>query len=361
MSVSLKHLLAFAKVKGIGPARLRLLASRFGDLGLAWNAGEYDLISAGLDSKTTAAVSAAHREINPDAELEALEKSGVTALAWDDPAYPALLREIPEAPAILFIRGALTEADRWGIGIVGTRNVSAYGREVAETLSRDLAANRLTIVSGLARGVDGAAHQAALKAGGRTVAVLGSGVDVIYPPEHRRLAQQISESGAVISEYPLGTQPDAMNFPPRNRIISGLSLGVVVVEADEKSGALITTTYAAEQGRDVFAVPGGIFNKTSRGTNKLIQDGAKLVTCATDILEELNLEMVAKRTEAQLALPDDDAERNVLQTLTRDPMPIDDVIRRTNLPASVVAGALAMLELKGLARLADGAQYTRVS
>ncbi len=244
---------------------------------------------------------------------------------------------------------------------MGTRNVSAYGREVAETLSRDLAANRLTIVSGLARGVDGAAHQAALKAGGRTVAVLGSGVDVIYPPEHRRLAQQISENGAVISEYPLGTQPDAMNFPPRNRIISGLSLGVVVVEADEKSGALITTTYAAEQGRDVFAVPGGIFSRTSRGTNKLIQDGAKLVTCATDILEELNLEMVAKRAEAQLALPDDDAERNVLQTLTRDPMPIDDVIRRTNLPASVVAGALAMLELKGLARLADGAQYTRVS
>ena len=165
----------------------------------------------------------------------------------------------------------------------------------------------------------------------------------------------------MISEYPLGTQPDAMNFPPRNRIISGLSMGVVVVEADEKSGALITTTYAAEQGRDVFAVPGGIFSRTSRGTNKLIQDGAKLVTCATDILEELNLEMVAKRAEAQLALPDDDAERNVLQTLTRDPMPIDDVIRRTNLPASVVAGALAMLELKGLARLADGAQYTRVS
>ena len=271
------------------------------------------------------------------------------------------LREIPEAPAVLFIRGALTEADRWGIGIVGTRNVSAYGREAAETLARDLAANRLTIVSGLARGVDGAAHQAALKAGGRTVAVLGSGVDVIYPPEHRRLAQQIAENGAVISEYPLGTQPDAMNFPPRNRIISGLSLGVVVVEADEKSGALITTSYAAEQGRDVFAVPGGIFSRTSRGTNKLIQDGAKLVTCAADILEELNLERVAKRAEAQLALPDDDAERSVLQTLNRDPMPIDDVIRRTNLPASVVAGALAMLELKGLARLSDGAQYTRAS
>lgn len=361
MSVSLKHLLAFAKVKGIGPARLRLLASRFGDLGLAWNAGEYDLMAAGLDSRTTAAVSAAHREISPDAELEALAKSGVTALAWDDPAYPALLREIPEAPAILFIRGALTEADRWGIGIVGTRNVSAYGREVAEVLSRDLAANRLTVVSGLARGVDGVAHQAALKAGGRTVAVLGSGVDVIYPPEHRRLAQQIAENGAVISEYPLGAQPDAMNFPPRNRIISGLSLGVVVVEADEKSGALITTTYAAEQGRDVFAVPGGIFNKTSRGTNKLIQDGAKLVTCAADILEELNLEMVAKRTEAQLALPDDDSERRVLEVLGHEPMAMDDVVRRTNLAASVVAGALAMLELKGLARLADGAQYSRAS
>lgn len=359
MTDSLQYYLAFARVKGIGPARVRLLKKRFGDLSLAWNATEFDLISAGLDSKSTAALSAARALTSPEAELEALSKSGASAIGWDDPAYPALLRQAPDAPSVLFVRGALTEADRWGIAIVGTRNVSAYGREVAETLSRDLAANRLTIISGLARGVDGAAHQSALKAGGRTIAVLGSGVDVIYPPEHRRMAQQISENGAVISEYPLGTQPDAINFPPRNRIISGLSLGIVVVEADEKSGALITTSYAAEQGRDVFAVPGNIYSKTSRGTNKLIQDGAKLVTCAADILEELNLEMVTRKAEAQMALPDDDTERAVFEALTREPIAIDDVVRRTNLGASAVAGALAMLELKGLARSADGASYVR--
>lgn len=359
MSGALGHWLAFSRVKGIGPARVRLLRERFGDLGLAWGASEYDLLQAGLDARSAAAISAARATVRPEAELEALRRSGATALTWDDPGYPALLREAADAPPVLYVRGALTEADRWGIGIVGTRNVSAYGREAAEVLARDLAANRLTIVSGLARGVDGVAHAAALKAGGRTVAVLGSGVDVIYPPEHRHLAQQIAESGAVVSEYPLGTQPDAVNFPPRNRIISGLSLGVVVIEADEKSGALITTEFAAEQGREVFAVPGSIFNKTSRGTNKLIQTGAKLVTCAADILEELNLERVAGAAEAQIALPVDDTERRVLEALSREPTAIDDVVRRANLPAAIVVGALAMLELKGMARPADGASYIR--
>jgi len=361
VSAALGYALAFARVKGIGPARLRALRQRFGELRLAWGASEYDLLAAGLDSRSAAAVTAARASIDPDAELEALHRSGASALAVDDPAYPALLREIPDPPPLLFVRGALTEADRWAIGIVGTRNVSAYGREVAEGLSRDLVANRLTIASGLARGVDGVAHSAALKAGGRTVAVLGSGVDVIYPPEHRRLAEQIAENGAVISEYPLGTQPDAVNFPPRNRIISGLSLGVVVVEADDKSGALITTTYAAEQGREVFAVPGNIFSRTSRGTNRLIQTGAKLVTSAADILDELNLERVAQQVEAQLALPIDDTERLVLDVLGPEPLAIDDVVRRTNLPTASVAGALAMLELKGLARPAENAAYIRVN
>lgn len=224
-------------------------------------------------------------------------------------------------------------------------------------LAGDMARNQITVVSGMARGIDTAAHQAALKAGGRTIAVLGCGVDVVYPPEHRRLAQQIAEQGAIVSDYPIGTPPDAANFPPRNRIISGLSLGVVVIEADERSGALITTEFAAEQGRDVFAVPGNIFNKSSRGPNKLIQQGAKVVLDTQSVLEELNLSMVTAQAEMQAVLPDDPTERTIYGRLTHEPTEVNDLVRTLDLPAEAVTTALTLMELKGMVRQASGTSY----
>jgi DNA processing protein len=242
---------------------------------------------------------------------------------------------------------------------VGTRLATVYGKEAARRLGTDLARFGVTVISGLARGIDVTAHQAALDAGGRTIAVLGSGLDVIYPWEHQRLAGQIAEHGALISEYALGTQPDAGNFPPRNRIISGLSRGVVVIEAGERSGALITAAFAAEQGRDVFAVPGSIFQRSSHGTNRLIRDGAKPVLSSADIMQELDLGSIVQQAEARELLPADPMEALLWQQLGTEPIHVDDVCRAVDLPIEVVSGTLALMELKGLARHVGGMNYIR--
>jgi DNA processing protein len=353
----LPYYLAFARVKGIGPARLKLLKSHFDSLADAWDSSFFELTASGLDAKSINTLLEMRKKIEPEREVERVQKVGATALCWDDPDYPKLLREVNDPPPVLFIKGTLTEADAWAVGIVGTRQCTVYGREVAEMLGTELARNHITVVSGMARGIDAAAHAAAIKAQGRTLAVLGCGVDVVYPPEHKKLAQQISENGALISDYPIGTPPDAMNFPPRNRIISGLSLGVVVVEADEKSGALITTDFAAEQGRDVFAVPGNIFNRSSRGTNKLIQNGAKMVLDVNSVLEELNLNMIADRVEVQTAVPENDTERALMTKLSHEPLATDELVRTLQLPAEVVTATLALMELKGMVRQANGTSY----
>ena len=353
----LPYYLAFARVKGIGPARLKLLKNHFDSMADAWDANLFQLTASGLDGKSVNSLLETRKTIEPERELERVHKAGATALCWDDADYPKLLREVADPPPVLFIKGALTQADAWAVGIVGTRQCTVYGREVAEMLGTELARNHITVVSGLARGIDAAAHAASIKAGGRTLAVLGCGVDVVYPPEHKKLAAQIAEHGAIISDYPIGTPPDAMNFPPRNRIISGLSLGVVVVEADDKSGALITADFAAEQGRDVFAVPGNIFNRSSRGTNKLIQNGAKMVLDVNSILEELNLSMVADRIEVQSALPENDTERMLMTKLSHEPMPTDELVRAVELPPEVVTATLALMELKGMVRHASGTSY----
>lgn len=357
MNAELPYYLAFARVKGIGAVRIRKLKAHFGSLQLAWSASEFDLAAAGLDAKVIGALAQARRSIVPEQEVERLASVGAAAITWEDAGYPKLLREVADPPPVLFVKGALTEADAWAVSIVGTRHATVYGREVTEMLAGELARNNITIVSGLARGIDAIAHQAALKAGGRTVAVLGCGVDVVYPPEHRRLAQQIVENGALVSDYPIGTPPDALNFPPRNRIISGLSLGVVVVEADDRSGALITAEFAAEQGRDVFAVPGNIFNRTSRGTNRLIQQGAHIVLDVQSILEELNLNMVADRVEVEAAVPENDIEREILARLSHEPTQVDELVRALAMPAADVTATLALMELKGLVRQATGTSY----
>ncbi len=353
----LPYYLAFARVRGIGAVRLRRLKTHFGTLRDAWYANAFDLAAAGLEERLIGALLSARRSIIPETEVERLKRAGATALTWDDETYPRLLREIDEPPPVLFVKGMLTEADRWAVALVGTRRATVYGKQVAEMLAEGLARNHVTVVSGLARGVDAAAHEAALKAEGRTIAVLGCGVDIVYPAEHRRLAERIAERGALVSDYPLGTPPDARNFPPRNRIISGLSLGVVVVEADEQSGALITAQFAAQQGREVFAVPGNILNRSSCGTNRLIQNGAKPVLDVESILEELNLSAVAERVAVAAIAPENDLERLLLAQLSHEPCDVDTLVRSVGLPTEAVIAALTLMELKGLVRSAGGMSY----
>jgi DNA processing protein len=241
--------------------------------------------------------------------------------------------------------------------MVGTRKATTYGKEVARRLAGELARNGVTVVSGLARGIDGVSHRAALDAGGRTIAVLGCGIDRIYPPEHRKLAAAIVEQGAVVSDYPLGTPPEGKNFPPRNRIISGLSRGVVVVEAGKRSGALITSDFAADQGREVFAVPGNILSPASKGCNRLLQEGAHVVVEARDVLEILKLDHLTEKQVARVALPENAIEATLLAALTHEPMHVDALARSVDLPVETVSSTLIMMELKGLVRQVGGTQY----
>lgn len=352
-----RYWIGFNLARGVGPARLRRLLEHFGDVGAAWEAPAGDLQAAGLDRRTLENVLTVRRQVDLDQILRQADAAGIRVVTWAAAEYPRNLLSIAAPPPVLFVRGDLTEADEWAVALVGTRRATAYGREVARELAGGLAASGVTVVSGLARGIDAAAHRAALDAGGRTIAVLGCGVDVAYPPEHRELMQAVARSGAVVSDYPLGTPPDAVNFPPRNRIISGLARGVVVVEADEDSGALITTDFAAEQGRDVFAVPGNLNQRGSRGTNKLIQQGAKLVLSVTDILEELNLAQAVERQAVQAALPLDDLEQQVLEQLTAGPAHVDELCAQLSRPVAQVSSALALMELKGLVRALGGMSY----
>jgi len=341
--------------------RFALLERSFPHLGDAWRAPLGELLAAGLDRRTAEAVVLARDEVDPDTEIERLAGAGVRAIARIDPAYPSLLREIDDAPPVIYVRGALAPEDDWSVALVGTRRATAYGRQAASELARGLAAGGVTVVSGLARGVDTIAHRTTLDAGGRTLAVLANGLDTIYPPENRRLAEEIAESGALISDYPLGTKPRADFFPRRNRILSGLSLGTLVVEGDVKSGAMITAKFATEQNRDVFAVPGSIFSPQSRGPLELIRDGATPVSSAQDILEALNLARVGAQLDFGRAAPPESAEERALMgVLTREPQHVDEVVRGSGLAAAIVSGTLALLELKGLVRDVGGMQFVRV-
>jgi DNA processing protein len=346
-------------VSQIGPARLARLLDRFGDAEAAWNASPLDLAGAGLDRRAIESLLTLRHKANPAVEWRKIEASGASVLTLDDPAYPVRLREIADAPPVLYVKGTLTEADDWSIAVVGTRRVTTYGVQVTEKVAGDVAAAGVTVVSGLALGVDTYAHRAALARGGRTIAVLGSGIDRIYPGENRALAQRIAEHGAVISEFPLGTKPDATNFPRRNRIISGLSRATLVVEGDHKSGAMHTASVAAEQGRDVFAVPGNILSPLSAGPNQLIKEGARVVTDATDILDELNLTAVVEQRTARESLPADPTEATLLGLISHEPLHVDDLTRASRLPSSVVTATLTLLELKGMARQVAPMQYVR--
>lgn len=355
--MELRYWIGFNLVKGIGPAKVRRLLDYFGDLAAAWSAEPDELHACGLDRRALESLLAVRAGVDLDLILRRIEQLGLQVLTWDSPDYPRNLLSIAQPPPVLYVKGALTPADEWAVAMVGTRRATAYGREVARELAARLAASGITVVSGLARGIDSVAHQSALDAGGRTIAVLGSGLDEIYPPEHQRLAEAIAKSGALVSDYPLGTKPESVNFPPRNRIISGLSKGAVIVEAGEGSGALITAEFAAEQGRDVFAVPGSILQRSFRGTNKLIQEGAKLVLDAADILEELNLALVTEHTQTRMVFPADETEQRLLACLSAEPVHVDELGAQMGLPISQITGALAMMELKGLVRQVGGMNY----
>ncbi|PIW19679.1 MAG: DNA-protecting protein DprA, partial [Anaerolineae bacterium CG17_big_fil_post_rev_8_21_14_2_50_57_27] len=349
-----RYWVGFNLVKGIGAVRLRALREHFGDLSLAWQAPLDALQAAGLSQKIAERVIQARASVDLDGFMEQIAAQGIQVLTWEDEAYPACLKEIDQPPPILYLRGELTIEDSWAVAVVGTRRVTAYGRQVTEELASYLAQNGVTVVSGLARGVDAIAHQAALKAGGRTLAVMGNGVDRIYPPEHRALAEQILASGALLSDYAPGTPPEGANFPPRNRLISGLSLAVVVVEAGETSGALITAQFAVDQGREVFAVPGNILAPQSKGTNRLIQQGAHPLLSARDVLEALNLTRVSEQRLVRRALPADEVETQVLNVLAREPLHVDEIRNQTGLPIERVSATLVMMELKGMVRQVGG-------
>lgn len=355
-----QYWIGFNLVKGIGAVRFRTLLNAFGDAETAWKAPASALSQAGLSAKIVENLLKIRSQVALEKIWERIQSQDIQVLTWDDEAYPSHLKNIDQPPPVLYVRGSLLPDDEWSVAIVGTRRVTAYGRQVTEEIASFLAANGVTVVSGLARGVDGIAHTSSLNQHGRTIAVLGNGVDTIYPPEHQKLGERIIANGALVSDYAPGTAPDGTNFPPRNRIISGLSLAVVIIEAGNTSGALITASFAAEQGRDVLAVPGGIHAPQSIGTNRLIQQGAHPILNPQDILEVLNLTMVAEKRAARVVLPSDPVEARLIKLLGAEPLHVDEIRSQAELPIESVSAALAMMELKGMVRQVGGMQYVAV-
>ena len=355
-----RYWIGFTLVKGIGAVRLQALINHFGNLEAAWKAGPADLAAAGLGGKLVERVLQARRDVDLERVVGNIAAQGIQVLTWEDEAYPTRLKEIAQPPPVLYLRGEYLPEDLFSVAIVGTRRMTPYGRQITADLASYLSANGVTVVSGLARGVDALAHTSALEAGGRTLAVLGSGVDHIYPPENRGLAEKIMARGAILSDYAPGTPPDSTNFPPRNRIISGLSLAVVVVEAGETSGALITAGFAAEQGREVFAVPGSILAPQSKGTNRLIQNGALPLLTMEDLMQPLNLSRLPEQKAMRKIIPADAVEAQLLDTLGEQPVHVDEIQNRTGLPIEKVSATLALMELKGMIRQVGGMNYVAV-
>ncbi len=361
---SYREWIILSKISYLGPKRCRQLVEYFGSPKRLLSASSKSLLRVpGMGEKIVSSITQERERIDADEDLKSIDRLGIHLLSFQDDKYPQNLLHTFNPPSFLYIRGNFKERDRDAVAMVGTRRATTYGKMMVRKLARDLAKEGLTIVSGMARGVDTAAHLGALEAGGRTVAVLGCGVDVVYPPENRKLMTDIMESGAVISEFPLGTPPEGINFPRRNRIISGLSKGVVVVEAPLRSGALITADFALEEGREVFAVPGNINSPYSQGTNRLIKQGAKLVEDAQDILEELDLsplgEIKKREESAKGKLSLSLEEEKILDLLGGQPSHIDLLVQKSSLPASRVAEVLMRLEIKGLVRQLAGQQFVK--
>ncbi len=355
-------LLRLCIIPGIGSKKVRALLTRFKTPSNVFKASYRELLQIEGVSKLLAAnIKKFRNEEFVSGQLELLRKKNARILSFWDNEYPDLLKKIEDPPVILYIKGEIRQNIKKSIAVVGTRNPSTYGKLVTERLARELALKEFTVVSGLARGVDTIAHDAVLSVGGTTVAVLGSGVDVIYPYENLKLSEAITGCGAVISEFPMGTKPEAVYFPRRNRIIAGLCLATLVIEAGKKSGALITADRALEQGRDVFAVPGNINNPKSAGCNELIQQGAKLVRSIDDILEEFSFTTErTKNIEQQLSqIPLSKHEEKIFNLLSNEPLHIDQISEQGGLPISQVLSVLLSLELKNLVKQMVGKNFIR--
>lgn len=342
--------------------RLWKLVEYLGSPRNAWEAGVKELSGApGMGEEVPEGLVRRRSQLDPVREAARLEAMGITFLCHNDPGYPENLLKIYDPPPVIFIRGLLKSSDKLAVAVVGSRKPSPYGQVVAEKLAKDLVAVGITIVSGMARGIDTAAHKGALAGGGRTIAVLGCGPDVVYPRENRGLMEKIIENGAIISEFPPGMHPEPWHFPVRNRIISGLSQGTVVVEAAERSGALITADCALEQGRDVMAVPGNVVSPLSRGPHRLIKQGARLVEGAGDILDELGLEKLFPVPEPgnEGAIKMSKEEETLYTLLSLEPVSMDELIGKSGLSPQKAMAALMYLELKGLTRQMPGKFYIR--
>lgn len=347
----------------LSPKAAGALLERFGSPEAVFAASE-----AELESVERLSPKAKEKILGPvpagiERDLQTIEQTGISVLPIHSPDYPQSLSAIYDPPVVLYVKGNLRESDKMAVAIVGSRRASEYGKSVASRIAEDLAGRGLTVVSGGARGIDTEAHKGALKAGGRTIAFLGCGLDVVYPAENKKLFEAMCERGAVVSEFPLGATPEPWRFPPRNRLISGMSLGVLVCQSPKASGALITASYAAEQGKDVYAVPGNIDDERNSGSHKLIQDGALLVQDATDILRELGIDSDEEDQPKQMLLPIEslnEQERNIASLLSLEPMPIDQIIEKTGISAPMVSGTLTILEMKNVIKRVPGNAYVRV-
>ena len=355
----LRYWIALSLLPDVGAVAVKKLLAAFGTPEKIFDAQFSELVAVETIGRTRAQSIrdfAAWDDV--ERRLQVLEEKGLRALSIESPDYPELLRETDGAPVVLHARGSLIPQDRFAIAVVGSRRPTHYGASVAESVTEDLARSGFTIVSGMARGIDSLAHRSALRTGARTVAVLGSGIDVPYPPENKLLMERIAESGSVISEFPPGTPPDTENFPRRNRIISGLALGVLVVEATADSGALITARYAIDQGREVFAVPGNVTSLHSAGTNELIRRGATLIRDSRDIVEELRPVIkgfIRDTVRASIGVTED--EKGLCRFLSGEPKQVDDISRESGLPASKVLGVLLGLEMKGAVKQITGKRF----
>ncbi|HMK60580.1 MAG TPA: DNA-processing protein DprA [Dissulfurispiraceae bacterium] len=369
---SLKFWLALSSIREIGPITIKKLLAKFHTPRNIMAASKKELMQVS-DVKESRAQ--AIREFNAwhqvEQEIDKIAGLGIRVVTLEDTDYPVALRQIDDSPALFYIKGQMREEDSFAIGIVGSRNMTPYGRKVADIFSSELALKGFTIVSGMAKGIDSSAHKGALRVKGRSIAVLGCGVDKPYPPENSGLLEELSQCGAVISEFPLGTAPLRENFPRRNRLISGLSLGVLIVEAAAGSGSLITANYALEQGKDIFAVPGNITSMNSIGTNDIIKKGAKLVQKVDDIIVELApllkgmMNKSEQKTNTELltnlnALEINDEERAICSVLGSETRHIDIISRETGIAAQKTSAHLLALELRGIVRQTEGKRYYMV-
>lgn len=354
----IKYWVGFNIIPGIGRVKFNQLETYFDSLEDAWKANPSELRHTGLDAKSVRTINEWRPRISTENEMKKLDQYGIDVLTWHDSDYPARLKEIYDYPPVLYVKGSIIDKDEWCLAVVGTRQPTVYGRQVTDEIVTELSRSRITIVSGLARGIDSVAHKSALEAGGRSIAVMGGGLDSIYPAENANLARNIIKNGALLSEYHPGMKPRPENFPRRNRIMSGISLGVLVIEAGKSSGALITANLALEQNREVFAIPGSILSPVSIGTNQLIKEGAKLVLDPLDILEELNLTAVAEQLEMKEIIPSSDTEALLLKKLGAEPIHIDEICRASGLPVYTVSSTMAMMELKGMVKQIGTMNYS---